>query len=63
MTTENQADGARAAQHNSVRLAVSHQCRFYMNARLEVIDPAEQGGIGCKICLPPDGRYHKEAQS
>jgi hypothetical protein len=34
----------------------AHVCRPYRNARGEVIDPAEQDGIGCPVCWPEDGR-------
>lgn len=34
----------------------AHRCRKYLNACGEVIDPADQGGIGCPVCYPPDGR-------
>jgi hypothetical protein len=33
-----------------------HVCRPYRNVRGELIDPAQQGGIGCPVCLPDDGR-------
>jgi hypothetical protein len=33
-----------------------HVCRPYRNVRGEVIDPAQQGGIGCPICWPDEGR-------
>lgn len=34
----------------------NHACIPYVNARGEVIDPADQLGIGCPVCQPPDGR-------
>jgi hypothetical protein len=34
----------------------AHVCRPYRNARGELIDPAQQGGIGCPVCCPDDGR-------
>ena len=33
-----------------------HVCRPYRNVRGELIDPAQQGGIGCPVCWPDDGR-------
>jgi hypothetical protein len=35
----------------------AHTCPHYTNARGEEINPAVQGGIGCPVCYPPDGRY------
>lgn len=29
-----------------------HRCPKYVNARGEVIDPAQQSGIGCHVCQP-----------
>lgn len=37
----------------------AHRCQPYRNARGERIDPAEQSGIGCPTCCPPDGRVRK----
>jgi hypothetical protein len=33
-----------------------HKCARYINARGEMIDPAKQNGIGCRVCCAPDGR-------
>jgi hypothetical protein len=33
-----------------------HVCHPYRNVRGELIDPADQGGIGCPVCWPDDGR-------
>jgi hypothetical protein len=35
---------------------IQHACRPYRNVRGELIDPAQQGGIGCPVCCPDDGR-------
>ena len=32
-----------------------HVCNPYRNVRGELIDPAQQGGIGCPVCWPDDG--------
>ena len=35
---------------------MQHVCRPYRNVRGELIAPAQQGGIGCPLCWPDDGR-------
>ena len=40
-----------------------HVCQVYWNARRELVDPATQDGIGCKVCCPPDGRVTKEQKT
>ena len=42
------------------RDAAGHRCATYISARDEVCDPAEQEGIGCPRCYPPDGRASRE---
>lgn len=37
---------------------MTHRCPLYVNARGEVIDPADQDGIGC-----PDHPSHAERDS
>jgi hypothetical protein len=34
----------------------AHVCKPYRNVRGELIDPAQQGGFGCPVCWPDDGR-------
>lgn len=35
---------------------MEHKCQLYVNARGEVINPHDQDGIGCPVCMPPNGR-------
>lgn len=42
----------RDAQRESYRLQVGHTCPPYVNARGEVVHPADQHGLGCPICFP-----------
>ena len=41
---------------------MTHKCKPYTTARGELVNPANQGGIGCPVCLPPDGRVHSAVE-
>ena len=36
----------------------AHDCQPYLDAQGGLVRPQDQDGIGCPVCLPPDGRVH-----